>query len=66
MATKPSNDRQLETAEEYDPVWEMFKNAPWDDEPLTEEDKQAIKQADENFAAGRYITHAELKKELAI
>ena len=35
-------------------------------EPLTDADKQAIKEADENFAAGRFVTHEDLKKELGL
>ena len=66
MATKPKDDEQVNTAEDYDPVWELFKNAPLDDEPLTEEDKQAIKEANEDFAAGRFVTHEDLKKELGL
>ena len=66
MATKSRDDEQMNTAADFDPVWEMFKNAPLDDEPLTEADKQAIKEANEDFAAGRFITHEELKKELGL
>ena len=66
MATKSKDDEQVDTTEEYDPVREMFKNAPWDDEPLTEADKQAIREANEDFAAGRFVTHEELKKELGL
>lgn len=66
MATKPRDNEQIDAAEEYDPVWEAFLNAPLDDEPLTEEDIQAIKEANEDFAAGRYITLKELKKELGL
>ena len=64
MATKPRDDEQVNTAEDYDPVWELFKNAPLDDEPLTEEDKQAIKEANEDLAAGRVRTWKEIKEEL--
>ena len=66
MPTKPGDDERADIAEEYASVWEMLKNAPWDAEPLTEEDKQAIKEANEDIAAGRFITHEELKKELGL
>ena len=66
MATKPRDDERADIAEEYDPVWEMLKNAPWDDEPLTEEDKKAIREANEDFAVGRVITHKELKRKLGL
>lgn len=66
MATKPRDDEQADIAEEHDPVWEMFKNAPWDDEPLTEEDEQAIKEANEDFAAGRGRSWKDIKEELGL
>lgn len=66
MATKPDDNRQFDVVTDHDPVWEAFLNAPLDDEPLTEEDIQAIKEADEDFAAGRFVTHEELKKELGL
>ena len=66
MATISRDEGQADIATEHDPVWEVFKNAPWDDEPLTDADKQAIKEADENFAAGRFVTHEDLKKELGL
>ena len=64
MATKPRDDEQVNTAEEFDPVWEAFKNAPLDDEPLTEEDELVIKEAEEDFAAGRVRSWKEIKEEL--
>ena len=66
MATKPKDDEQVNTAEDYDPIWELFKNAPMDDEPLTEEDKQAIKEANEDFAAGRGRSWRDIKEELGL
>ena len=64
MATKPRDDEQVDMAEEHDPVWEAFKNAPLDDEPLTEEDELAIKEAEEDLAAGRVRSWKEIKEEL--
>lgn len=66
MATTSRDERQTDTVTEQDPVWEVFKNAPLDDEPLTDADKQAINEADENFAAGRFVTHEDLKEELGL
>ena len=66
MATKPDDNRDVDVATDQDPVWEAFLNAPLDDEPLTEEDIQAIKEAEEDVAAGRIITHKELKRELGL
>ncbi|MCY3544996.1 MAG: hypothetical protein OXH22_13310 [Chloroflexi bacterium] len=64
MATKPDDNRQVDVATDHDPVWEAFLNAPFDDEPLTEEDIQAIKEADEDFAAGRGRSWKDIKEEL--
>ena len=66
MATRPRDDEQLDVTEEYDPVWELVKNAPWDDEPLTEEDKQAIKEANEDIAAGKGRSWKDIKEELGL
>ena len=66
MATKSKDDEQVDATEEYDPVWEMFKNASWDDEPLTEEDIQAIKEANEDFAAGKGRLWKDIKEELGL
>ena len=62
MATISRDEGQADIATEHDPVWEVFKNAPWDDEPLTDADKQAIKEADENFAAGRFCNSRGLEE----
>ena len=49
-----------------DPFLRNLAEAPWDDEPLTEEDLAAIKEAKEDIAAGRLIPAEELYKELGI
>ena len=49
-----------------DPFLRNLAEAPWDDEPLTEEDIAAIKEAKEDIAAGRLIPAEELYKELGI
>ena len=66
MATKPDDNRQVDTVTDYDPVLEAFLNAPLDDEPLTEEDMQAIKEAEEDIAAGRVKSWKELKRDLGL
>ena len=66
MATKPDDNEQVDAATDHDPVWEAFLNAPLDDEPFTEEDELAIKEANEDFAAGRVITLKELKRRLGL
>jgi CHAD domain-containing protein len=40
-------------SKECDPVMLAFLNAPEDDEPLTEEDLQAIEEAEEDIRQGR-------------
>ncbi len=43
---------------------ESLKNAPIDDEPLTEEEIQAIKEGEEDLKAGRMSSAEEVWKEL--
>lgn len=43
-----------------DPVWMALLNAPIDDEPLTEEDLQAIEEGREDARHGRTVTLDEL------
>ena len=66
MATKPSDNAQVDAAADYDPVWEAFLNAPPDDEPLTEEDMQAIEEAAADIAAGRVKPLKEVMRELGL
>ena len=66
MATKSRDDVQRSEAADYDPVWEAFLNAPPDDEPLTEEDLQAIEEATEDIAAGRGRSWKDIKEELGL
>ena len=57
---------QVDVATDYDPVWEAFLNAPPDDEPLTEEDMQAIEEAAADIAAGRVKPLKEVMRELGL
>jgi hypothetical protein len=43
-----------------DPVIAAFHDAPEDDEPFTAEDEAALKEADEDIAAGRTVSHGEM------
>ncbi|MGA8365329.1 MAG: hypothetical protein WB709_12540 [Solirubrobacteraceae bacterium] len=43
-----------------DPVIAAFRDAPTDDEPFTAEDEAALKEADEDIAAGRIVSHGEM------
>jgi len=47
---KPMTEEERERA-----IRDMFENAPIDDEPVTEEELEAIKVGLEDIAAGRYV-----------
>lgn len=49
-----------------DPVVKAFREAPEDDEPWTAEDDAAVAEADSDFAAGRTVSHSEIKREFGI
>jgi predicted transcriptional regulator len=59
-------DSEIEPVVEFlasrreDPVIAAFRDAPEDDEPFTAEDEAAVKEAEEDFAAGRTISHEEM------
>ena len=43
-----------------DPVIRAMVNAPWDDEPFTEEQPKAVEEAERDLAAGYRIPHSEV------
>lgn len=47
-------------------ILEAFRNAPIDNEPLTEEDLKAIEEAEEDIRQGRVTPWEEVKKELGL
>lgn len=49
---------------EDDPVLAALRDAPPDDEPLTEEDVVALEEAYEDLAQGRVVSHAEARRRL--
>ena len=49
-----------------DPVLRSLMEAPWDDEPVTEEDIAAIAESDEDFRTGNVFTQEEIEKELQV
>ena len=49
-----------------DPFLNALADAPWDDEPLTDEDRAAVAEAREDIAAGRTISAGDLRKDLGI
>jgi len=52
--------------DDYDPVLHALANAPLDDEPVTEEEEERIRQADDDFKHGRTVSMDEVKKELEL
>ncbi|MBI3210895.1 MAG: hypothetical protein HYZ37_18575 [Candidatus Solibacter usitatus] len=46
-----------------DPVWLSCATAPLDDEPVTREDEEAIRQAEASIARGDGIPHEEVLRE---
>ena len=51
---------------EDDPVLAALRNAPPDDEPLTEEDVAALEEAYEDLAQGRVVSHEEARRRLLL
>ena len=49
-----------------DPVLRSLMEAPWDDEPVTEEDIAAFTETDEDFRTGNVFTQEEIEKELGL
>jgi hypothetical protein len=45
-----------------DPVLNALLNAPEDDEPVTQEEEEAVRRAREDIAAGRIYGHEEAKR----
>ena len=65
-------ESELMTAERFlaylrdmaDPVRRALLTAPWDDEPETEEERQAVQEAREELARGETIPDADLWQRL--
>jgi hypothetical protein len=53
-------------AETPDPVTLSLLNAPVDDEPLTEEDNEALEEADEDIRCGDVMATQELRRRLGL
>ncbi len=49
-----------------DPLIRLMAEAPWDDEPVTQEDLDAIEESNRDIVAGRVVSHQDLKAELGI
>lgn len=50
------------------PAFAAMRNAPLDDEPVTEEDRRAIEEGWASVAenGGRWYTHEEVRRELGL
>lgn len=53
----------LETEGPTSHLWSL-KDAPIDDEPLTEEEEQALAEAERDLAEGRVVSHMEARRRL--
>ena len=49
-----------------DPLVQKLLTAPLDDEDVTDEGEAAIAESEEDFAAGRTVSHEDLKAELGL
>ena len=49
-----------------DPFLRNLAEAPWDDEPLSDEDIAAIAEAEADIKAGRLIPHEEVMREFGL
>ncbi|HZR98029.1 MAG TPA: hypothetical protein VFE37_04940 [Chloroflexota bacterium] len=65
-------DDAMDAAAEYlaalrdDPLLRALLNAPWDDEPETEAERLAAREAEEDFRAGRTVSLEQLQRELGL
>ena len=66
MAKETGKDKRAVGTAALDPVLESREDTPWDDEPLTADDKKAIAEANADYAAGRVVSQEELRQELDI
>jgi len=68
------HEGELETVETFiefvhehgDPVLRAFMNAPENDEPISPEEEEAVREGLEDVAAGRMHTLEEVKKEFGL
>lgn len=49
-----------------DPVLAALANAPYDDEPETDEERAAVAEARADLNAGNFVTMEELRRELRL
>ncbi len=65
-AELPAAERALEQIAQRHRLEEALANAPYDDEPLTDEDIAAIEEGIADFKAGRVMTTDELRRSLGL
>lgn len=51
---------------EVDPLLLKLYSSPWDDEPVTEEEREAFEEAKQEIARGEGIPMDEIKREFGI
>lgn len=55
--------RYLEFLRDVDPIRRALDAAPLDDEPLTDEEREAVEEAESDIRAGRTMSMDEFKRE---
>lgn len=60
------SERKFMIKDKEQTLEEILANAPYDDEPLTEEDKKAIQKARKDIKAGRITPFEDVVKELGV
>lgn len=64
-ANADTNEQTTEREQvDRDPLARRLDAAPLDDEPLTPDDLEAMREAREDFAVGRVVSLEELRREL--
>ena len=61
----PAAEKALESVR-LERVRRALAEAPEDDEPLTEAEREAIQEAEEDVRAGRLVSHEEVKRRLGL
>lgn len=62
----PAAERYLESLVGPDPLIRALVNAPWDDEPVTEEEDKAVEEAERAWEAGDWVPHSEVLARLGL
>ena len=66
LALRPGNHRFEESAKVLRPLDVLLATAPYDDEPVTEEEELAVAQARLELARGEGLTRDELRRQLGL